>query len=200
MLVLNCWPLLHLALVAVAAAHRWELAALVLYGLPPLCARLLLASCGRPQGRFRTDQTAFLVWWSLASLQTLFLRFPFLEEALRLVPGLYSAWLRAWGARVGSFVFWAPGTTILDRSFVDIGDRVVFGMGVRLNPHVLAQTEAGPELTLATVQIGRGALVGGYSLLLAGSSVAPGEQPLGNTILPPYSRFENGQRVRPHSP
>ncbi len=60
-----------------------------------------------------------------------------MEEILRLIPGLYSFWLRAWGSRVGKLTYWAPQTVILDRGFLEIGDHVIFGAGVRINPHVM---------------------------------------------------------------
>jgi len=99
-----------------------------------------------------------------------------LEEILRLVPGLYSFWLRLWGAQIGRLTYWSAGLRILARSFLRIGDDVVFGAAVRLNPHVLAKNEHGQlELILATVIVGDRAIVGGYSLLTAGTEIAPDE-------------------------
>ena len=70
----------------------------------------------------------------------------------RLVPGLYSLWLRIWGSRVGRLVYWSPGLEVLDRSLLDVGDQVVFGIGVRLNPHVLMPD---PQTRRTVLQIGR---------------------------------------------
>ena len=56
-------------------------------------------------------------------LQVLYSAFP----ALRLVPGLYSAWLRLWGSRVGRAVYWTPQVKITDRGLLKVGDGVVFG-------------------------------------------------------------------------
>jgi hypothetical protein len=153
--------------------------------------------------------SAFLAWWTLFSLQTLFNRLPALEECLRLVPGLYSAWLRLWGARVGRLTYWAPGTRILDRSFVSIGDDVVFGARVRINPHVLqhpgtsasassssAAAAAGPELILAPVIIGHRAMIGGYALLTAGTEIACDECTPALMVSPPFSKWQGGKRAR----
>ncbi len=71
----------------------------LLYVLPPVTARIVMALFGKPQGRdLRQDSTAFKVWWVLLQLQMPFNRIPWLEELLRLVPGLYPFWLNLWGA------------------------------------------------------------------------------------------------------
>lgn len=201
MLLANLLPLLHLlaavAVGVVAGGPRgWLGAGAVLYLLPPLAARLLTAACGRPAGRYAPGEGPFLVWWTTLQLQTLFLRLPFLEELLRLVPGLYSAWLRLWGSKVGSRVYWSAGTVVLDRGYLHIGDGVVFGAGVRLNGHVLAKEDGRLTLIVDTVRVGRGAAVGGYSLLTAGTEVAPGETLRACLLSPPYSKWEGGRRVK----
>jgi len=201
MLLANVIPLGHLAAAVsvglVAGGPRgWVGAAAVLYLLPPVTARLLTALAGKPAGRYAASDPAFLVWWTTLQLQTLFLRLPFLEEFLRLVPGLYSAWLRLWGSRVGARVYWSAGTTVLDRGYLDIGDGVVFGAGVRLNGHVLAKEEGRLTLIVDVVRVGAGAAVGGYSLLTAGTEVAPGETLRACLLSPPYSKWEGGRRSK----
>lgn len=201
MLLGNLIPLLHLlaasAVGVVAGGPRgWLGAAAVLYLLPPVAARLLTAACGKPAGRYTPADGAFLVWWATLQLQTLFLRLPFLEEVLRFVPGLYSAWLRLWGSRVGSRVYWSAGTVVLDRGYLDVGDGVVFGAGVRLNGHVLAKEDGRLTLIVDTVRVGAGAAVGGYSLLTAGTEVAPGETLRACLLSPPYSKWEGGRRSK----
>lgn len=201
MLLANLIPLAHLtaavAVGVVAGGPRgWLGAAAVLYLLPPLAARLLTAACGKPAGRYAPTDGAFLVWWATLQLQTLFLRLPFLEELLRLVPGLYSAWLRLWGSRVGGRVYWSAGTVVLDRGYLDVGDGVVFGAGVRLNGHVLAKEDGRLTLIVDAVRVGAGAAVGGYSLLTAGTEVAPGETLRACLLSPPYSQWEGGRRVK----
>ncbi|HWB61829.1 MAG TPA: hypothetical protein VG733_20270, partial [Chthoniobacteraceae bacterium] len=181
MLALNFLPLAHAALITVVllgSSPDWRFrvanALGVLYLLPPLTARLVLRFVPIPQGRIAMGSRAFFAWWTTFQLQVIFCRLTFLEEMLRLVPGLYSLWLRLWGSRIGRLTYWSPGTTITDRSFLRIGDDVVFGAGVRLNAHVLAKNKSGAmELILAEVKIGDGAVVGGYSLLTAGTEIAP---------------------------
>ena len=118
-----------------------------------------------------------------------------LEETLRLIPGLYSLWLRGWGSRIGKLTYWAPRTVILDRGFLDLGDHVILGAGVRLNPHVI-ERDPEPTLRLAPIKIGDGAMIGGYSLLTAGTEIAAGEATRAFLISPPFSRWKNGSRIR----
>jgi len=205
MVVIGWIPFAHLLLVAgplgLAIARRdgrlAVLAVAVLYLLPPLAVRALLAARAMPIGRVELASGDYLRWWTTAQWQVIFARLPWLEELLRLVPGLYSAWLRLWGARVGSLVYWSPGVAILDRPLVHIGDRVAFGMGVRLNPHVIAPLRSGRgALFVAPISIGHDVLVGGYSLLMAGCQVADGEMTPPLRTIHPYSRLEAGRRTR----
>ena len=137
-----------------------------------------------------------MIWWFTSQWQVIFNRLPWIEEIIRLTPGLYSFWLRLWGARIGKFVYWTPGLQILDRPLLDIGDRVVFGAGVKINPHIIMPNRNGQlALLVAPVRIGADALVGGYSLLLAGSWIGPGEASPGKRILAPFAGWVGGRRV-----
>ena len=108
-----------------------------------------------------------------------------------MIPGLYSAWLRLWGAKIGRFTYWAPGTIILDRSFIHIGNFVVFGAGVRLNPHVID----GNDLILAPVIIEDNVTVGGYSLLTSGTVLRKNQAAKAFLISPPFSVWQDNKRV-----
>jgi hypothetical protein len=173
------------------------MAAAALYLIPPFFARLMSATCKIPEGSIPVGSRPFFAWWSLLQLQMIFCRVPALEELLRLFPGLYSLWLRLWGARIGRLTFWSPGTVILDRPFLSVGNNVVFGAGVRINPHVLIKNSSGElELLLGTVKIGDRVRIGGYSLLTAGVEIAPDEDPQTLLVLPPFSTWRNGRRIR----
>lgn len=196
MLLLNFIPLLHAACAIACLFTRWPwLFPVALYLIPLLPGRLLRESLKSTPTGIPMGSADFLKWWACFQCQALFLRFPALEEALRLIPGLYSNWLRLWGSRVGRLTYWAPGTIILDRGFLDIGDEVVFGAGVRINPHVLEDS----TLKLAPVKIGDGAVIGGYSLLTAGTEISPGETTRAFLISPPFSKWKDGRRIRDHS-
>jgi hypothetical protein len=202
MVAMGCIPAIlaasSLAPVILVGAGRaaWPVALLapaILYLVPPLAVRLLLAWRPLPSGCAELTSPDFLCWWWTAQWQIVFLRLPQLEELLRIVPGLYSLWLRLWGARVGSLVYWSPGVTILDRPLIRVGSRVVFGMGVRVNPHVIAPLPDGRVgLHLGPVTVEDDALVGGYSLLLPGCTIGAG------AVTPPlrsihaFTRWERG--------
>lgn len=208
MLLLNLLPLAHLTLIAAGvwffpynAAARAALAVGLLYLLPPILARLILWLLPIRETHMAAGNGAFLTWWSVFSLQVLFLRLPFLEELLRIVPGAYSAWLRLWGSRIGRLTYWAPGVIILDRPFLRLGNDVILGAGVHLNPHVMARNAEGRiELILAPVTIGNGATIGGYSLLTAGTEIADRESTRAYLISPPFSKWSGGKRVNPAPP
>ncbi|MBK8478390.1 MAG: hypothetical protein IPL39_19520 [Opitutaceae bacterium] len=206
MLGLNSVPLLHVAAVGATlglawAPWHWRLAAgtAMLYLLPPLLAGAVRIPAPVPVGRTLVSTNAFVVCGLWPTCRC-FLPTPFLEELLRLIPGVYSLWLRLWGARIGRLTYWGAGLQILDRSFLKIGDDVVFGAAVRLNPHVLQRNEQGAmELLLAPIVIEDRAIVGGYSLLTAGTEIAAGECTRAFTISPPFNRWESGQRIAPRA-
>ena len=203
MLCLNGLPLAHgLAVAAVVWISRgplgWRIAAglAILYIAPALAARIIISVSPVAEGRIRPGTRAFFTWWTLANLQMIFCRLPLLEELIRLVPGLYSLWLRLWGARIGRLTYWGAGLRILDRSYLHVGDDVIFGAAVRINPHVLTRNEQGEmQLILASIVVGDRTIVGGYSLLTAGTEIAPDECTRAFLISPPFSRWENGSRV-----
>jgi len=203
MLLINYWPLIHLISIGLVVAlpwtwWRWRILAglALLYLLPPLAARLLRRISPIREGRISMGSRPYFIWWMMFNLQVVFCRLPMLEELLRMVPGLYSFWLRLWGAHIGRLTYWSAGLRILDRPFLRIGDDVVFGAAVRLNPHVLAKNDQGQlELILATVAVGDRAIVGGYSLLTAGTEIAADECTRALLISPPFGRWQQGARI-----
>jgi hypothetical protein len=206
MVCLGYVPILHVLLSAGAAALVFQdygigwacvAGATAMYLVPPLAV-----AAARPRVRlqdvhYRVGSTGFFRWWYTAQWQVVFNRFPQLEEILRLVPGLYSIWLRLWGAKIGGLVYWSPGLNIFDRPFLDIGGHVVIGADTKLSPHFLARGQSGAtDLVLAPIRIGRDAMIGGSSLLPAGVCIGECEQTPGGRPMAPFSRFENGQHIR----
>ena len=193
-------PLLHaggavaLALLPIGA-WRWLSAAWLLL-LPPVVVRV--SQRVKPVAE-ESDfgSPAFLRWWWQSQWQVVFNRLPLIEEALRLVPGLYSQWLRLWGSRVGRLVYWTPGLRVLDRQFLDLGDQCSFGSNVSLNPHVLGPHPAtgGRVLLVAPVRVGSRAVVGGESILTAGAWVAAGECSPPRIAFRPFAGWRDGRRV-----
>jgi hypothetical protein len=185
---------------AVFAARRWGFVTgigcgvIALYVLPLLAFRMASLLFQPRPGRHSLASADFLHWWLSAQWQLIFNRLPMLEELLRIVPGLYSAWLRLWGAKIGSLVYWSPGVAVLDRAFVCIGSRVVFGAGVRLNPHVIVpgkKREA--QLWLAPVTLGDDALIGGYCLITAGCTVPAGVSLPAGKYVRPFSTWQDNE-------
>jgi hypothetical protein len=203
MLALNYLPLLHVLAIIGVLGFGWAplycriaTSIVLLYAAPALAARALNSLAPIREERIRIGTRDFFTWWALANFQMLFSRLPALEELLRIVPGLYSAWLRLWGARVGRLTYWGAGLRILDRSFLCIGDDVIFGATVRLNPHVLARNGNGElELILANIVVGDRSVVGGYSLLTSGTELAADECTRAFLVSPPFSHWRNGKRI-----
>ena len=52
---------------------------------------------------------------------------------------------------------------------------MVFGTGVRISPHALLSADGRGSLAVAPIRIGRGAMVGGHSLLTPGVEIAAGD-------------------------
>jgi hypothetical protein len=121
---------------------------------------------------------AYVPWWGAHQLQLLYIALPQLEALLRLVPGLYSAWLRLWGARIGDGVHWTPYVDISDRSLLEVGDRVIFGHHVALHAHVIRPSKDGLVLYVKPICIEAGAFVGAYSIL------GPGVRVKGRAFVP----------------
>ena len=205
MVALGYIPFVHLccsvALVSYSAIRygsSWAIGAVVfsIYLLPPLAVRLARPSA-MTSVNYPLGSAGFLKWWYSSQWQVIYGRFPALEELLRTVPGLYSAWLRLWGAKIGAIVYWSPGIKIFDRPFLEIGDRVVIGADTKITPHYLARSADGEmELVLSTVSIGHDAMIGGSTLLPAGVHVDPGEQTPGFKPMAPFAVFRDGQHIR----
>jgi len=203
MVALGYIPLLLAVVVVISAlfaSYRWGVlyglltGFVLLYLLPPLLHRATSLLLPLLPGRHGVSSGAFLRWWLSAQLQVIFNRLPVLEESLRIVPGLYSAWLRLWGAKIGSLVYWSPGVAPLDRPFLHIGNRVVFGAGARLNPHVIVPGKKGEaQLWLAPVTLGDDSLIGGYCLITSGCTIPSGASVPAGKYLRPFSTWHDRQ-------
>lgn len=151
-----------------------------------------------PSGTISVAEPAFVTWWVSAQAQMIFNRLPMLEEVLRLVPGVYSLWLRLWGAQIGRLTFWGPHTRIVDRPLLIVGNDVVIGGGCQIGSHLLMRSETGMmTLQVAAVQIGDRALVGTYTLIGPGVVIEPDSEVRACAIVPPFNRWCGGKRVKP---
>jgi hypothetical protein len=174
----------------VAAALAW------LYVVPPLLARLILAVRGAPVGRATPDMPAYRTWWLLTQIQMPFNRLRILEEALRLIPGLYGAWLALWGARVSLFAFWSPGVFVADRYLLRIGAGAVLGARCHIGAHLVSVAADGSwELVVAPVTIERGAVIGALAMVAPGCVIYAGETVPAGRRLAPFTAWKDGRRV-----
>lgn len=171
---------LLLAPSALLGAPLWQTALLglgsalaALYLVPPLVYRLHDRLAPLETGGSYLAGASYSPWWGGHQIQLIYLAFPGLESGLRLVPGLYSAWLRLWGAQIGRGVYWTPQVEIADRGLVEIGDGVVIGHRVTIAAHVIKPTKDNLLLLVRKVRIGDGAFIGAGAVLGPGVKVEP---------------------------
>lgn len=141
---------------------------LIIYLLPPITLRLHEMIFPLSEGLSRLSEPKYSHWWGAHQIQLIYIALPQLETLLRLVPGLYSAWLRLWGSRIGRKVYWTPNVEITDRSLLEIGDRVVFGHKCKLLGHAIKPKGDAVILYLRRIKIGSDVFIG------AGSRIGPG--------------------------
>ena len=202
-LALNYLPLAQLlagaAIVSTQATSPGTVIACSLawiYLVPPLVCRLVLLAFGTPHGRALTQHDrAYKVWWFTYQWQVLFNRLPWLDEILRLVPGLYALWIRLWGGRVSLFSFWAPGALVVDRPLVVVEAGAVIGAGAGVSGHSGTLAPDGSyRIDIGTAHVGRGAIMGVRSGLAAGE-LAPGQMLPAGRMIKPFTRWD-GTRKR----
>ena len=190
---LNVLPFLHvvsglvLALVMCDGVSRQAEVLLVwIYVLPPFASRLMIIFFGRPEGRLTQDMTSYRVWWILTQWQTIFNRLPWLEELLRLVPGLYSLWIGLWGGSLSPFAYVGPGVLITDRYAVRVGRGAVLGLKSALAGHMAVRNEEGYwEVLVAAPIVEPDAILGGDSGLGPGAILRAGHLlPAGRRVGP----------------
>jgi acetyltransferase-like isoleucine patch superfamily enzyme len=179
-----------IALAAAPGAGTLLAVAFAVYGLPLAVFRLLDRLIPLAEGASRLDARRYSAWWGGHQLQALYLAVPALEAVLRLVPGLFSLWLRAWGSTVGRAVYWTPGLEIADRSLLRIGDRVVFGHRVGLYAHLVAPKHGHLVLYVKRITIGGDVFVG------AGTRMGPGVRIDDGVAVPVLSDLYPNHHVR----
>ena len=207
LLGLNAWPLIHLLGAAAGlTALPWSLPSRLLivvgwlFVVPPMLCRLI-APERLPSGPVVIPSAPFFRWWATWQLQILFNRLPWIDELLRLVPGLYSLWLRLWGAQIGRLTLWSPGIRVFDRPLLRIGHDVVIGIDARLLGHYGGLDESGRAvLTLGPVTIGDRTTIGGHALLAPGVTLEADQATEALFLGTPFTHWRAGQRVLPPEP
>jgi hypothetical protein len=174
------FPIAHLSLIVAAIFMAiWHpgivsflAVVFAIYLLPPLLFRAYCLKYPARAGRWLISGNQRCDWWIAHQLQMIYAAVPAFEAFLRLIPGLYSAWLRLWGSKVGKRVYWTPLVEIIDRHMLRIGDDVIFGHRIVCTSHVVSRKENGEfVLLLRPVRIGAGTFIGALSRLGPGVKV-----------------------------
>ncbi|MFN6463508.1 MAG: acyltransferase [Nostoc sp. DedVER02] len=163
---------------------------LSIYGLPVLVYRLHEWVYPVREGISYLLGEEYSPWWGSHQIQVIYIAIPVLEAVLRLIPGVFSCWLRLWGAKVGRDVYWTTRLEIADRSLLEIGDRVVVGHGVGIYSHIIKPRKQNLMLYVKKVQIGSNVFVG------AGSNLAPGVVVADGSYLPAATKLYPNQKVQ----
>ncbi len=171
------FPFLHLSVIIFAfyasyLSVHWMMPVFILaaiYLFPMLAHRLHDLFFPLTDERVIIPNGQYPAWWGSYQIQYIFISIPALEAPLRLIPGLYSAWLRAWGSQIGRRVVWPPMLEITDRSLMVIGDGSVIGHHTGFYCHVLNPTKDG-RLLLYVKKI----VIGKYCFIGSGSRIGPG--------------------------
>jgi hypothetical protein len=162
----------------------------VLYLVPVLAFRLHQAIWPITIGDSDIGAGTYVPWWGAHQLQVMYIAVPQLEALLRIVPGLYSAWLRLWGSKIGRSVYWTPLVDIGDRSLLDVGDGAIFGHRATLYSHIISPQKKTKTLILdvrpivieagafvgAGTALGPGVIVRAGKMVKAGTNVYPGTE------------------------
>lgn len=158
----------------------------LLYGLPLLAFRLHERLWPLQEGFSSLTGGDYSPWWGGHQIQLIYMAFPALETVLRLVPGLFSLWLRLWGSEIGRGIYWTPHLQVGDRSMLKLGEGVVVGQSNGIFGHIIQPKASGLLLLVRRVEIGAGAFIG------AGGYIGPGVRIEAGAVI------EAGARLKPN--
>ncbi|MBW4565068.1 MAG: acyl transferase [Mojavia pulchra JT2-VF2] len=147
---------------------------LSIYGLPVLVYRLHQWVFPVREGISYLRGKEYSPWWGSHQIQVIYIAIPALEALLRLIPGVFSCWLRLWGAKVGRDVYWTPGLEIADRGLLEIGDRVIVGHRIGISSHIIKPRKQNLMLYVKKVKIGNDVFLGAGSILAPGVVIGDG--------------------------
>jgi hypothetical protein len=160
-----------------------------LYGLPLLIYRLHVWFYPIQEGVSYLGSKQYSPWWGSHQIQAVYIAFPALETLLRLIPGVFSLWLRLWGSKVGKAVYWTPALEVADRGLLEIGDRVVFGHGVGLYPHIIKPRKQDLMLYIKKIKIGDNVFLGAWNHIGPGVTIEVG------TYIPVFTHLYPNQKL-----
>ena len=76
-----------------------------LYGLPVFIYQLHQWIYPIKEGISYLQGKEYSHWWGSHQIQVIYIAIPVLEAVLRLIPGVFSGWLRLWGAKIGQNIY-----------------------------------------------------------------------------------------------
>lgn len=139
-----------------------------IYLFPLICFHLHQIICPLHEGKSSVT-SGYSAWYGTYMIQNMHITFPMFERLLRLIPGVFSAWLRLWGSKVGNNVHWTTQFEVFDRSLLKVGDNCVFGYDVKTSSHVvMPSSKHGMIVYVKHIFIGDNSFVG------AATRMAPG--------------------------
>ncbi len=131
-------------------------------------------------------------WWGSHQIQAIYITFPALEAALRLIPGAFSLWLKLWGSKIGKNVYWTPQLEIADRGLLEIGDNTVFGNGIGIYSHIIKPRKQNLMLYVKKVKIGSNVFLGAWNHIAPGVCIEDG------TYVPTFTHVYPNKTKRPN--
>lgn len=156
-----------------------------IYGLPLLTYRIHQYFYPVKEGVSYLCGQEYSPWWGSHQIQWIYIAFSGWEKILRLIPGLFSVWLRLWGAKIGQGVYWNPEVEITDRGLLEVGDRAIIGHRVGIYAHVIKPKNNDLMLYVKKVKIGNHVFLGSASRLGPGVTLKDGVYiPVKTDILP----------------
>ncbi|WP_353931562.1 acyl transferase [Okeanomitos corallinicola TIOX110] len=161
-----------------------------IYGLPLLVYRLHKKNYRITEGISYLQDQKYIPWWGSHQIQVIYIAIPVLESVLRLIPGVFSMWLRLWGSKIGKNVYWTPGLEIADRGLLEIGNNVVMGHRVGISSHVIKPRKDNLMLYVKKVKIGNDVFIGGGTLIAPGVVIHDGQFIAVNTTLLPNQKVK----------
>ncbi|MEM9266428.1 MAG: DapH/DapD/GlmU-related protein [Cyanobacteria bacterium P01_F01_bin.13] len=166
-----------------------------LYGLPVIAHRIHSRIYPLTPGISYLQGHDYSPWWGSHQIQAIYIAFPALETLLRLVPGMFSAWLRLWGAHIGKQVYWTPRLEIADRALLSIGDNIIFGHCVGLYSHIVKPRRDNLMLYLKPITIGDNSFIGAGSYIGPGVTVTAGSYLEAGSKIYPHETIDNAQEA-----
>lgn len=184
------------ALWFIVSPNPWAigLTLFILYLLPLLSFRIHKWLFPKTEGISYLVGGGYSPWWGGHQIQWVYIAFPVLERFLRLIPGLFSLWLRSWGSDIGRSVYWTPHLEITDRDLLEVGDQVIFGHRVGLYAHVIKPKNDNLMLFVRRIRIGQGAFIG------AAARMGPGVRVETGALVPTASEHFPNSRVSACAP